>query len=400
MRARTAAFVALGVARVLAGPSEVRAQVVVLDDAGVPEAAARRWRERFEAAHGREDLEGWVRAREPVATVPRERLVVLSQIEQLLVGARHARSRFRERDARALLAEAEGLAAASLDVPGTAAWYAEVQLAIAITAAQIGLPTVSEAALRRAASVDSSRAVQAAEAHPEVVARARAIARAAATGPRGRFEVRAGAEGAFGYRDDAPIGALPATGEAPVGPHVLRVDAPGHLAWASVITVFEGDRPPVEVALSPSPALTAARAATRAARAGDLDALVAALGALPEGPVVHRVRPGGGALDRALVTTCRASGCRGPLRLEGALDPGAPLASSDAEGLRWLAERPAVVVDAVEWWEEWSVWLAAAAVIGAGVAAAIALAVGEQGEGPPPLVLIVDPGGLPVGGVD
>lgn len=400
MRARTVALVALGATLVLAGPRGVRAQVVVVDDQGVPEAAARRWRARFEAAHGREDLEGWVRAREPVATVPRERLVVLSQIEQLLVGARHARSRFRERDARALLAEAEVLAAASLDVPGTAAWYAEVQLAIAITAAQIGLPTVSEAALRRAASVDASRAVQAAEAHPDVVARARAIARAAATGPRGRFEVRAEVEGAVGYLDDAPIGALPATVEAPVGPHVLRVDAPGHLGWASVITLFEGDRPPVEVALSPSPALRAARTAMRAARAGDLDALVAALGALPDAPAVHRVRPGGGPLDRALVTTCGAAGCRGPLRLEGTVESGAALTSTDAEGLRWLAERPAFAVDAVEWWEEWYVWVAAAAVIGAGVAAAIALAVGEQGESPPPLVLIVDPGGLPVGGVD
>ncbi|MBX3273516.1 MAG: hypothetical protein KF729_24850, partial [Sandaracinaceae bacterium] len=268
-------------------------QVVVVDPGASPDAAAR-WRARLEAAFEAApvELEAWARAREPVATVPPARLVVLSGIEQLLVGARHARSRFREGDARRLLAEAEALAEAHLDVPGMAAWYAEVQLAIAITAAQVGLAGVSEAALRRAASVDATRAVQAAEAHPDLVARARAIARAAATGPRGRFEVRADVEGAVGFLDDAPLGPLPATVEAPVGPHLLRVDAPAHHGWASVITVFEGDRPPVEVSLSPTASLRAARAASAAAAVGDLRALLAALAALPDAPVVHRVEPG------------------------------------------------------------------------------------------------------------
>lgn len=386
----------------LALPSAARAQdVLVVDPDGASEEAVARWRARLEAALEGEpaDLEAWARAREPIATVPRERLSILSQIEQLLVGARHARSRFRERAARELLARAESLASRNLDVPGMAAWYAEVQLAIAITAAQVGEPVLSEAALRRAASVDATRTVQPAEAHPDVVARARSIARAAATAPRGRFEIRCDAAGAVGFLDDVSVGPLPATVEAAVGPHVLRVDAPAHRGWASLITVFEGDRPAVEVALSPTPELAAARRAEAAARAGDLDALVGTLGTLADPPSVYRLLPGAGPLDRALLTTCAASGCRGPMELEGAALDG-PLAASTAEGLRWLAERPAVVVDTTEWWEQWYVWAGVAAVVAAGIVAGVAVGVAQDQSTPPPLILIVDPGGLPVAGVD
>ncbi len=385
----------------IALPFAARAQVVVVEPDGASERAIARWRARFEQALAGEpaDLEAWARAREPIGTVERERLVVLSQIEQLLVGARHARSRFREADARELLGRAEALADRSLDVPGMAAWYAEVQLAIAITAAQVGAAELSEAALRRAASVDASRTVQPAEAHPDVVGRARSIARAAATAPRGRFEVRSDAPGAVAFLDDAPVGALPTTVEAPVGPHVLRVDAPAHRSWASLVTVFEGDRPAIEVALSPTPALAAARRASAQARDGELDALVGTLAALPDPPAVHRLQPGAGGLDRALLTTCRASGCRGPMELEGDALEG-PLAASTAEGLRWLAERPTVAIDGPEWWEAWYVWAAVAVVVAAGIGVGIGVGVAETQAEPPPLRLIVDPGGLPIAGVD
>ncbi|MCB9593723.1 MAG: PEGA domain-containing protein [Sandaracinaceae bacterium] len=395
--------IALGLALWASAPSAGRAQVVVVDADGASEAAARRWRERVVAAQGADavELEAWAGAEEPVATVPPDRLLVLAQIERRLMLARHARSRFRERDALDALTQAEELAERHLDVPGMAAWYAEVQLAIAITAAQLGQAGVSEAALRRAASVDASRSVQAAEAHPDVVARARAIARAAATGPRGRFEVRSDAAGAVAYLDDGLVGPLPATVEAPVGPHVLRVDAPAHRGWASVVTVFEGDRPAIEVTLAPTAQLTQARAAARAATVGDLDALVGALSALEEAPVVHRVRLGAGPLDRALLTTCDASGCRGPMQLEGAPGPSltGPIASV-AESERWLLERPAIHIDEPEWWERWYVWAAVAAVVAIGVGVGIGLAVAQDQGAPPPLVLVVDPSRLPVAGVD
>ncbi|MEZ4338388.1 MAG: PEGA domain-containing protein [Sandaracinaceae bacterium] len=388
----------------IALPSAARAQeVLVVEPDGASEAVVARWRARLEAAlEGEpEDLAAWARAREPIATFPRERLSVLSQIEQLLVGARHARSRFHERDARQLLARAEVLASRNLDVPGMAAWYAEVQLAIAITAAQVGERELSEAALRRAASVDATRTVQPAEAHPDVVARARSIARASATGPRGRFEIRSDAPGAVAFLDDVPVGPLPATVETAVGSHVLRVDAPAHRGWASLITVFEGDRPAVEVALSPTPGLATARRAEAAALAGDLDALVGILGVIEDPPEVVRLRPGAGPQDRALLTTCRASGCRGPIELEGDTEGlEGPLAASSAEGLAWLVEPPPVVVDTTEWWEQWYVWAGVAAVVVAGVAAGIAVGVAQDQSTPPPLIVIVDPGGLPVAGVD
>lgn len=391
-------------ALLLAAPSSAGAQVIVVDADGVPEADARRWRQRVESALDgpATSVEASVLAGAPVGTVEPSRLDVLSTIERLLVGAREARAQLRDREALLALAQAEALAEAHLDVPGMAAWYAEVQLAIAITAAQAGQPGVSEAALRRAASLDPRRQVQAAEARPELVRRARAIARAAATAPRGRFEVRAAADGAVVFVDDVRVGSLPTRVEAPVGAHVIRVDAPGHRSWAQVITVFEGDRPSLDVALSPSGDLLAAREAQAAAEAGELDRLVAALGRLDAAPVVYRVRPGAGPRDRALITACRATGCEGPQLLDGEDGPrlNGPGAPSRAEALRWLREPPAVTIDEPQWWERWYFWLAAGAVAAAAAGAAAAIAIDRSQVDDPPLVIFVDPGGLPVAGVD
>jgi len=391
-------------ALLLAAPSIARAQVIVVDADGVPEADARRWRQRVEAALDgpATTFEASVLAREPVGTVPAPRLEVLSGIERLLVAAREARAQLRDREALLALGQALALAEAHLDVPGMAAWYAEVQLAIAVSAAQAGQPGVSEAALRRAASVDPRRQVQAAEARPELVRRARAIARAAATAPRGRFEVRAAADGAVVFVDDARVGPLPTTVEVPVGAHVIRVDAPGHRSWAQVISVFEGDRPGLDVALSPSSDLRAAHAAQAAAQAGELDRLVDALGRLEAAPVVYRVRPGAGPRDRALITVCRATGCVGPQLLEGEDGPrlNGPEAASRAEALRWLAEPSSVEIDEEPWWERWYFWVAAGAVAAAAAGAAAAIAIDQGQVDEPPLVILVDPGGLPVPGVD
>jgi len=378
------------------------AQVVVVDADGVSDLRARRWRTRLEASLESEPLgfEAWARARAPVSTVPAERLEVLSLIETLLVRARHARSQLLEREALLALGRAEQIALRHLDVPGMAAWYAEVQLAIAIASAQAGQEAVSQAALRRAASVDPTRSVQAAEARPEVVAQARAIALVSATAPRGRFEVRSTVNGAVAFLDDERVGALPTTVEAAVGPHVLRIDAPGHRSWATVMTVFEGRRPPVDVVLAATPELSAARAAARLARDGDPAELVAALRSLDDAPTVYRLRPASGDFDRAALTICRSTGCDGPRLLEGEL--GAELSGPEAtraEAQRWLQEREAHVIEASPWWERWYVWAAAGAVAAAAVATGAGIALG-QGDEPPPLILTVDPGQLPVTGVD
>ena len=83
----------------------------------------------------------------------------------------------------------------------------------------------------------------------------------------------------------------------------------------------------------------------------------------------------------------------------GAPRAGGPLAGSLDEARRWLGAP--LPIEAVEpgWWERWYVWAAVAAVLAAGVGAALALALG-QGDEPPPLVLVVDPRALPGAGVD
>ncbi|HEY8430598.1 MAG TPA: hypothetical protein VIL20_19595, partial [Sandaracinaceae bacterium] len=198
------------------------AAVIVVSDAGEASPRSRAWRRRVERALGATTtLERWSERRAPPGTAPRSALAVLSEIEALLVSARASAARLEERRALRELAQAEALARANLALPGISAWYAEVQLAIAVTAAQAGEAALADAALRRAASVDPSRLVAAAEARPDVVERSRAIVQAAVTGPRGRFEVRASAPGARVFVDDRPLGPLPRVVEVPVGPHVL-----------------------------------------------------------------------------------------------------------------------------------------------------------------------------------
>jgi hypothetical protein len=383
----------LGVPRAAA---QARPAALVVVDTGAPEARARRWRERVAAALAAEPiaLEAWARSRQPVGTFAPPRLAAVGRIQRLLVEAKAAAARLREREALIRLARAEALAERHLDVPGMAAWYAEVQLAVALTAAQAGLEGLSEAALRRAASVDPERGVQAAEARPEVVARARAAVRAAVTGPRGRFEVRADAPGAVVTLDDEVLGPLPRTVDAPVGPHVLRVDAPGHRGWARVVTVFEGERPSVHVRLAPTELTLRVRRLRAAARAGDAAAVASQLAALgPGAPRVWLLWPGAGPEERAVLVGCEPGRCGAVRRLEGPVVPAAPRVGAPsgdlATALRWMdeaARRP--VERAPPWWERWYVWAGVGAVVAAGVAAAV---VAAQPDGEGPWNLVVDP---------
>lgn len=383
----------------VAGPGPASAQesaVVVVDD-GAPELTWRRWQRRVEGELERATtLEQWARAREPVGRVSPERLETISLIETLLVRARHATASLRERDALGILTRAERLAEQHLDVPGMSDWYAEVQLAIAITASQAGMEGLSGAALRRAASVDPQRDVQVAEARPEVVERARQIRREAVTGPRGRFEVRSDTEGAVVSIDDRSLGGLPRTLNVPVGLHVLRVEAPGHRPWARVVQVLEGERPSVTVQLSPTDTLAAARRAADAARAGASDELVAALAALPEPPEVWLLWAGRGPLDRALAMRCTAEGCASARRFTGDAPVDlrvAPSAAPHDRSLAWLAEIPfeAPPPPELEWFERWYLWAGLGVVI-AGALTAIIVAAQPQGPGPlDPIIVVPEP---------
>lgn len=338
-----------------------------------------------------EGLREWAEGVAPVDTIDPAELRVVSEIEALVMSARRSSARLEERDALRELARAEALAERHLAIAGMAAWYAEVELAIAITAAQAGMESLAEAALRRASSIDPARTVQAAEARPELVERSREVARAIATGPRGRFELRAEAPGARGFLDDRPIGELPQVVEAAVGRHVLRVEAPGHRAYAQTVDVLEGERAPVRVSLAPTEALQVAERIERAARAGrpdDVARVLAAAGALEPPPVELRWA---GEHERALSVTCDTRGCGEPRRIElgGVTSPAASL----REGLRWL-EAPSLPDVSLDepWWERWYVWAGAGAVVAAAVGVIVALVV-PRGQGP--LVIELDTSALP-----
>lgn len=377
-----------------AASAQERAVVVVVDDAAHT-GRARAWQRRLEEGLGAPSasLTEQSRARSPVGTAPPEALSALVEIEALLVSARASAARLEERRALTELTRAEALARRSLALPGIAAWYAEVQLALAITAAQAGQAGLADAALRRAASVDPSRVVQAAEARPDLVERSRAAVQAAITGPRGRFEVSAGVEGARVFLDDRPLGALPRVVEATVGAHVLRVDAPGHASFAQLVEVLEGERAPIAVELAPTSEHAAALRALAAAREGRARAVADALGALGGSVSVWLVWAGAGARDRAVAVRCAREGCDPPRRLErervAEQLAAAPAGADLPESLAWMDEASRVEVTQEPWWERWYVWVGAGAILAAAVAAIVAIV--AQPDGPGPLGVTVVP---------
>ncbi|UJR82621.1 PEGA domain-containing protein [Sandaracinus amylolyticus] len=353
---------------------------------------ARRWQRRVARALERAGAEVTIEAEQWVLDEPgsaETRVARLADVERLVREAHDARAELDSHGALARLADAERIARSVLDVPGASAWYAEVQIALAVTAAELGQSGLAEAALARASTIDPSRVLGAAEAPPALVARAASIARAIATGPRGRFELRTDVPGAIVSLDGRVIGEAPARIETSVGAHVLRVDAPGHRAWARLVDVLEGARAPIAVTLAPEPVLVAARSLRDASDAGALEHVASLLAELSRDGHAPRalwlVEASAGATDRALVVACRAEGCSEPVRIdvarvESALphDPdlvGAPLgARALADARAWLDEPIPVAPPpppAAEWWQEPWPWVIAGVVIAGAIGATI-----------------------------
>ncbi len=256
-------------------------------------------------------------ARSPAGVRP-ARLEELSRLEALLASARERAAALDEAGALADLAQAAHLGAGLGDVPGAAGYNAELQLQLGVTAAQAGLDDLAAIALRRAASLDPGRRLRTGEAPPAVVELAARLAREVATGPRGELVVQADTPGARVFVDDVEQAATPARLRLPVGPHLLRVQAPGHVPYGAWIDVLQGQRPPIRVALAPEPSLTAAAALLAAADAADYRRVETAFGALRQAGVAisaidvveHDARTG-----RALWVRCDPKGCRGPARI-------------------------------------------------------------------------------------
>ncbi len=375
--------------------------VLPVDAQGAGGLVADRWARRLE--HGYADAEAPLVMPDTLATVLELRTQTLERtdvegllaVEQHLLRARAHAAQLSESDALSELAAAEHVVVTLLHVPGAPAFYAEVETAIGLVAAQAGLDSLAIAALRRAAVVDPVRGVRAAETTPSWVDRAATIAREIAAGPQGEIAIDSNVAGAQVFVDDTLRGVTPMTLRATRGVHVLRVEATGHQTLGMLLPVDAGVRPHVHVALSRDRIDLALAALAHAVRERDMPAISAALRELQRigAPIaaVWSLETSPQHRERALVTRCGADACEAPRRLEldpadatgeqfgQALDPAGFGRDRRARDQAWLRVsdnfapplRPAAARS--HWWQRWYVWTAAAALLAGATAVGIAV---------------------------
>lgn len=391
----TTLFAAVVVGVVHAPAARAQGPIVVWT-AGSTAASGRAelWARRVARGLEREDVviaettDAWAHA----TGIARERVDRVADIERAIAEAHALAAAVEEGAALVRLMDAEVRARDVIDVPGAVAWYAEVELELATLAHQLGEPALARACLARAAALAPDRALEAAEAPPELVALHDEARRAERARSASAVTVAAGVEGATVYVDDQLVGASPARVRVRSGTHALRVVAPGHLPWARLVEISPGARPDIEVTLSPEPAVALAREARSLAedlRLGEIPHVLGALAAEGHAPrALVLVVAGSGVLDRALAFVCIEGGCRRPVRLEGTeaaalatLEEAAWL-EADAEPamLAWLDE-PLPIGEVppppVEWWQEWWPWATLGAVAAGGLAVGLGVGLYE-----------------------
>ncbi|HEX7481318.1 MAG TPA: PEGA domain-containing protein [Polyangiales bacterium] len=388
--------VALSQAASEAPGASVPTVLVLAEPAALSQANARA-QALFAHATRVADAPAWLLA-ERKGVVP-SALAVLADIDALLAQARKSGAELDERTALSQLSHAQQLVRGALALPGAAAFYAEVELQLGVTAAQAGLPGLAEASLRRAARVDPRRRLLSGEASPEVVALAAHLWDEAQSSPEGDVTIEANAEGAQVFLDDAPLGRAPALVRAGIGAHVLRVQAPGFVDYGTLLDVEPGKRPAVQLVLAPDPAVQHLRAVQRHVDNANVSALPAAIAELaadqPELSAVLIARASG---ERMWLMVCTPHGCATPERsLRGrALSAGSvtPLRVGDVAAAQvWLrnvalSPAPAAAQPARPAWQRWYVWSGLAVVgLGAGTLAAVAATPAPEHK----LRVVVDP---------
>lgn len=340
----------------------------------------------------------WARASRAPSALAKERIAAVTRVDALLTEASEHAAALREEQALAALAQASRLCEQLGDVPGAAAWCAEAQRQLGLVAARTGLDELAASAFRRAVALEPGRALLPAEAPPQVVERYEATRAALASAPEGVLRVQASVPGARVLLDDNARGVAPLAVRAPVGRHVLRVEAPGYRPYGSFVDVLAGERRPLRVVLSPLPELEAARELIEAANTQRYERVPALLRRLSTLGVSDALVLESAASGRALLVRCDVARCTGPGRLERGADvrvpspDAAPLAATTLlDARRWLATpAPREPVDDGAWWSRWYVWGAAAVIVSAGVASAIVLQPAKERE----LRVVVEPGAV------
>lgn len=265
-------------------------------------------------------------AREPLEGASPRDLETLDAVERALTAARTHAAELDERAALADVARAQRHASALVGMPAGRVFLAEVEIAVALVAWQLGNRPLAEASLARAVSLDPRRRLRAADADPDLVALADAILAAQERRPRASLVITSGLPASV-YVDDVLVGATPARLDVRTGVHVVRIVAPLHAPYAALVAV-ERDLS-LDVALSPRPAALLVAELEGALDEGDLTRAVHLCERLAQEGLTLRAAYG----RAGEAVLCDARGCTLPAEtLDADAERGSPEASLAAFG--------------------------------------------------------------------
>lgn len=329
----------------------------------------------------------------PVMDAAPEQLAVLTQAEQALQEARALNAELREAAALRVLAQAEETLLGALEVPGVHAFLAEVYVQLALCAAQLGEIGLFETAFARALSLDPHRRLEAAEAPPALVERARELGHAQDVAASSELLLSTEPKAARGWLDSVALESGSLATRVRPGMHVLLVRAAGHAPYATLLKLEPGRRAPLRVVLSPLAREQARRRLQAAHDVAGARPAASAFSRLVEAPVLL-FEPTTGELERVLIHRCDSAGCQVLEGRESGTSRPARFAKEGA-AYAWLNAKAVSGVPREErpFWKRWPLWTAAGLVVVGGVTAAIwatrPAAVREQRE------LTLDPVALP-----
>jgi hypothetical protein len=304
-----------------------------------------------------------------------EDMEVLRGVERALREARALSAELREASALRVLASAEQDLLGALSVPGVHAFLAEVYVQLALCAAQLNEEGLFESALTRALSLDPTRRIEAAEAPPAIVARARALAQSRDQAGRSENRLQTQPPQASAWLDGQPIAVGDPGFRARVGAHVLVVRAPGHAPYATLITLDAGRRAPLVLTLSPTARELDRRALLAAGTREMRETRALALARAAAEPV-FLFEMGGGPDARALVQRCSAAGCEPARGVDRAGRLQAPFRDRRSahvwlEGFAPAGTERAPGREQRPVWQRWPLWTGVGALLLAGVATAV-----------------------------